>query len=62
MAPLYMLLAFLKYIFGIEVWLIPFGIIKSKSQIFSIYFPNFEKFVIFVEKFTPYYQTLIFKD
>jgi hypothetical protein len=62
MAPLDLLLAFLKYIFGIEVWQIPFGF-KSQldRQIFSIYFSSYEKFVIFCGTFTPYYQTLFFR-
>jgi hypothetical protein len=52
--------------FGIEVWLISFRVMESKSQldklIFSIYFSNYEKFKYFVETFTPYNQKLIFEE
>ncbi len=50
------------YILGFEVWLIPFGIMQSKSQldrwIFNIYFPNNEKLKYFVKTFTPHNQIL----
>jgi hypothetical protein len=52
--------------FGIEIWLILFGIMKFKSQlerwILRIYFPNYEKFKYFVETLTAYNQKLIFEE
>jgi hypothetical protein len=46
------------------VWLIPFGIMLSKSQldrgIFNIYFLNYEKLESFVETLTK--KLLVFKD
>ncbi len=57
--PLNSLFPILKYIFriGIEVWLIPFGITQSKSEldrlIFGINFPIYKMLKSFVETFTP---------
>ncbi len=68
MAPSYLFFAFLKYIFGIEVWLIPFGIMYNnpnlnKTDTFSVYiFPTLKSLLSFMEKFTPYCQTLIFEE
>ncbi len=48
--------------FGTEVWLAPFGIMESKSQLdrstFRIYIPNCEKLKSLLKTFTSYNQIL----